>query len=135
MKGFSEKQIREHGFGWALDKHKMTEKQDEAEETRQKIMKEEDEDRETCEDCGRTEEQHKMMDFLEELEPEDPTLKDDKICKKFVGKKPKGCGKEVDCYGYPKTDGGWKCGQQYLDKEIILCSSCKRFEPKNEVLK
>ena len=36
-----------------------------------------------------------------------------------------GCGKETDCYGYPKISGGWKCGEQYLEQEIILCPECK----------
>ncbi len=35
-----------------------------------------------------------------------------------------GCGKDVDCYGYPNKDGGWKCGDDYLKKEIILCKDC-----------
>ena len=44
----------------------------------------------------------------------------------------KGCGKDTDCYGYLNKEGGWKCGERYLDQEIILCSDCK---PKLKLLK
>lgn len=39
-----------------------------------------------------------------------------------------GCREDVDCYGYPNFEGGWECGQQYLNKEIIFCPNCKEIK-------
>ena len=38
---------------------------------------------------------------------------------------PEGCGKDTDCYGHPNINGGWKCGNDYLKREIIFCPTCK----------
>ncbi len=54
------------------------------------------------------------------------TIRGDKFRNKIP--KSKGCGKEVDCYGHPNinVNGKWNCGDNYLDKEIILCLECRK---------
>ena len=52
----------------------------------------------------------------------------EKEAKEIYKKFKDGCGEDVDCYGYPNFDGGWECGQQYLNKEIIFCPKCKEIK-------
>jgi len=104
-------------------------------------MKEKQE--ETCENCGHSKQVHTFTAYYKGYCSKC-------TCKKFVAKKgldkkSKGCGKEVDCYGYDSKTKGWKCGQQYLDEEIILCPLCKaknhspqgnsNFKGKNSIVK
>ncbi len=51
-----------------------------------------------------------------------------KRSKKIYDKFKDGCRGDVDCYGYTNFDGGWECGQQYLNKEIISCPNCKEIK-------